>query len=126
MTRAQFEEAIQEFLPKFDTVYTGYSSYRQECKATGAWGTSDSCCIFADWKEDGIIQNVWTGFFDESPDSITLAAHAVSALASHAPLVFIDWAWDYTVHPSNEEEFIRLLRGKLKGISENVESLKQG
>jgi hypothetical protein len=125
MTHAQLEEAIQEFLPKFDTVYTGYSSYRQECKSTGAWGASESCCIFADWKDDGIIQNVWTSFFDDSPDSIALAAQAVSALTRHAPLVYVDWAWDYTVDPSNKQEFIRLLRDKLAGIAKNVESLNQ-
>jgi len=125
MTRTQFAEAIQVFLPKFDTVYTGYSSYRQECKSTGAWGTSDSCCIFADWKDDGIIQNVWTGFFDDSPESIALAAHAVSSLATNSSLVYIDWAWDYTVDPRNEEEFIRLLQDKLKGIAKNIDSLKQ-
>lgn len=125
ITRTQLEEAIQEFFPKFDAVYTGYSSYRQECKSTGAWGTSDSCCIFADWNEDDIIQNVWTSFFDDSEDSISLAAQMVSALASYSPLIYIDWAWDYTVDPSNEEEFIRLLKDKLKGIAKNVQSRNQ-
>lgn len=120
MNRSQFEELIQACLPKFDAVYTGYSSYRQECKSTGAWGTSDSCCVFADWNDDGIIQNVWTGFFDDSPDSISLAARAVSSLASQSPLVFIDWAWDYTVDASDQEEFSRRLSDKLKDIAENA------
>jgi hypothetical protein len=125
MTLQQFEAAIQEFLPRFDTVHTGYSSYRQECKLTGAWGTSDSCCVFADWSQSAIIQNVWTSFFDDSEDSISRSASAVSALASHSPLVYIDWAWDYTVDPGNEEVFIRLLKDKLEAIAENVRSSKQ-
>ena len=126
MNRSQFEEAIQEFLPKFDIVYTGYSSHRQVCDSTGAWGISDSCCIFADWKGDGIIQNVWTSFFDDSSDSIELVANAVYSLASQSQLVFVDWAWDYTANPKNREDFIRLLRDKLEEIAENVESIQKG
>lgn len=125
ITHTEFDEAILEFLPRFDNVYTGYGSYRQKCKLTGAWGTSQLCCIFADWNEDGMVQNVWTNFFDDSEDSIAHAARAVSALASHSPMVYIDWAWDYTADPSKEGDFTRLLKEKLKGITSAVKSQKE-
>lgn len=113
---AQLDHWMAGIFPKFDVVYTGYSTYRQNCKSTAAWGLSDSCCIFADWNDAGIIDNVWTSFFDETEESVRLSARAVAALASHTSLVFVDWAWGYACDPGDEKEFIRLLTEKLKDI----------
>src|SRR5580765_5006845 len=64
MTREDFDGAISSHLPSFDHVYTGYSSYRERWKNAAAWGTSQQNAIFVDWDDEGIINNVWSQFFE--------------------------------------------------------------
>lgn len=105
INREQFGEIVSPFLPPFDVVYTGYSSYREQCVKTAAWGRSAQCALLADWDGDDVIKNVWAEFFDEDEASIVAAARAVGALGKLHPLVYVDWAWGYTCEASAEETF---------------------
>lgn len=124
ITRVEFEELISPILPEFDVVYTGYSSHREVCKRTSAWGVSRWCALFADWDENGVIKNVWSSFFDDAEPSLRAAARAVAALARRHPLVYVDWAWGYTCDASSEEEFVAMLRSKLATIAERRNETK--
>ena len=110
---------ISPYLPPYDVVYTGYSSHRELCKQTAAWGTSDCCAVFIDWDKDGIVANIWTELFEQDEVAIQAATHAFAALGRLHPLVFVDWAWNYTCDVSDESAFASLLRDKLKTISDN-------
>ena len=123
MKNEDFAAVVSPFLPAFDVVYTGYSSHREQCKKTAAWGKSQECALFADWDDDGTIANVWAKFFDRDEDSIRAASQAVGALGRVHPLVYVDWAWGYTCDASEEETFTSMLRTKLQTIAENA---KQG
>ncbi len=114
-----FDRCVSHFLQKFDNVFTGYSSYREVCRMTGAWGLSDSCCIFADWNDAKVVQHVWTSFFDAKDECIQICANTVKALSSQSPLIYVDWAWDYACDASNEKDFIRLLADKTTTIENN-------
>ncbi len=91
LLKEDFAAIVAKYLPAYDVVYTGYSSHRELCKRTSAWGTSPQCAVFADWHDDGMVANVWTEFFDRS---------------------------DY-VCEAQEETFASMLRSKLESIAGN-------
>lgn len=122
--RERFGEIVSEVLPRFDMIYTGFGSHRQQCRNAAAWGRSEQCVLYADWNDDGVIVNVWTEFFEYDEASILAASKAVAALGALHPLVYVDWAWGYTCKASDEEVFASMLRGKLKVIAEKIESSK--
>lgn len=124
--REDFASLISPVLPAFDVVLTGYSSHREVCKKTAAWGISQQCSLFADWDDDGTIANVWSEFFDPAEESIRSAAKAVAALGRLHPLVFVDWAWSYTCDASEEERFAAMLRTKLETIAARAKEIKKG
>jgi hypothetical protein len=120
ITRELLAGAISPFLRPFDIVYTGYSSHREKCRTTAAWGTSERCALFANWKSDGIITNIWTNFFDDDKASILAATESVAALGKYQPLVYVDWAWSYTCDVADKNAFAARLSEKLKAICERV------
>lgn len=120
-----FAQTVSPFLPPFDVVYTGYSSHREQCKKTAAWGRSEQCALLADWDEEGIIANAWAEFFEQDEASILAATRAVASLARLHPLVYADWAWGYTCDASDEDSFGSRLRKKLRTIAENAKSFKK-
>ena len=119
MRREDFAAVVSPFLPTFDIVYTGYSSHREQCKKTAAWGRSQQCALFADWEDDGTVANIWAELFDRDEVSIRASSKAVAALGKAHPLVYVDWAWGYTCDTS-EETFASMLRTKLQTIAENA------
>ena len=123
ITRGQLGAALSPILPLFDAVYTGYSSDRDRCTKTAAWGTSDRCALLADWNDDEIIRHVWAKFFDQGEEAILMATKAVAALSKLHPLVYVDWAWGYKCAASDGDSIALMLRGKLKEIALHAELL---
>jgi hypothetical protein len=117
MTREDFDAAISPYLPSFDRVYTGYSTYRERCKKAAAWGTSQQNAIFVDWDDEGIIKNVWTQFFESDGKSISAASKSIAALGMLHSLIYVDWAWSFVCEIFNEEAFASRLRSKLADIA---------
>jgi hypothetical protein len=120
MTKNDFDALISPHLPPFDLVYTGYSSYRERCRNTAAWGTSPHNAIFVDWDDEGIICNIWTQFFESDEKSLLAASKAVAALGTLHSLIYVDWAWGYACEVTNEEAFASRLRDKLEDIREST------
>ena len=119
-----FAQTVSPFLPPFDIVYTGYSSHREQCKRTAAWGRSERSALFADWDEEGVICNAWAEFFEEDEASIIAVTRAVASLGRLHALVYVDWAWSYSCDASDEDLFASTLRKKLKTIADSAKSLK--
>ena len=118
-----FAALVAPILPEFDRVYTGYNSHQEGCKRTGAWGRSEVCALFADWDDDGIIENIWSALFERKEESIRAASKAIAALGKQYPLVYVDWAWGYSCEITNEEAFASMLREKLNQIAENIKKM---
>jgi len=55
---ALLEKTLGNVLPKFDEVYTGYSSYREKCNHISAFGQNEDIVVFYDEK-DGLVSNIW-------------------------------------------------------------------
>jgi hypothetical protein len=124
MKNEVFGDAVSPDLPPFDLVYTGYSSYRERCKKTAAWGTATHNALFADWDDDGVITNVWAQFFDSDEKSLLAASKAVAALGMLRSIIYVDWAWGYTCEIINEEALASRLRSKLADIAERTRKIK--
>jgi hypothetical protein len=126
MTREDFDSVILPHLAAFDVVYTGCSSYRERCRTTVAWGTSQQNAIFVDWDDEGIITNVWTQFFESDEKSLVAASKAIAAIGTIHSLIYVDWAWGFVCEIFNEEAFTARLRDKLEDIeSQNVKLTQQ-
>jgi hypothetical protein len=124
MTREDFDAAISSHLPPFDQVYTGYSEYRERCKKAAAWGTSQQNAIFIDWDDEGVINSVWTQFFDSDEKSISAASKAIAALGMLHSLIYVDWAWSFVCEIFSEDAFASRLRSKLSDISGRTNKVK--
>jgi len=117
MTRDDIHAVFSPYLPAFDLVYTGYSSYRERCRSTAAWGSSQHNAIFADWDDQGIVTNVWTQLFESDEKSISAASKAVTAIGQVHSIIYVDWAWGYACEVINGEAFAAHLRHKLEDIA---------
>lgn len=122
ITRETLAKTVSDFLPPFDEVFTGYSSYREQCKSAGAWGRSNGCALFADWNDGQIVQNVWAELFDRNVESILSATRAIAALGRLRPLIYVDWAWSYVCEAQDAATFESLLRSKLETIASTLDS----
>jgi hypothetical protein len=118
--REELAEIVSAFLPPFDVVYSGYSSHREHCQRTAAWGRSQQCALFADWNHDGIVGHIWAEFFEQDEVSIVAATKAVATIGTTHPLIYVDWAWGYICEVSDEHSFSSKLRSKLETIAENT------
>lgn len=86
---AALSAAIQPHLPVYDSVFTGYSSYREHCKSTSAWG-DESFTLFADHEAE-IVRHVWLDF-DNAFEPARVAA-ALRSVPGSDGLLIADWSW---------------------------------
>ena len=82
--------AALDFLPAFDRVETGYSSYREECNGTCARGLSDDLAVFWETDEEGFVKTFWTEIWVNG-ESIDTARQIYTALGGLAPLLLANW-----------------------------------
>ncbi len=103
----QLHEALS-FLPPYDYVETGYSSYKEESKATYGRGNGDEENIFWSVNESGVVNAVWMDM-EIAPVTIDGWRKVLISLGRIAPVLLVDWGWDLCVdltNPSNIEEYI--------------------
>ena len=87
--------AALDFLPAYDLVETGYSSYREECQSTQARGLNEELAVFWSVDEAGLVEAIWLAFWVE-PQEANAARQLLTALGHLAPLLLADWgavAW---------------------------------
>ncbi len=86
-----FASAIQKHLPPYDSVFTGYSSHRERCKRTLAWGDA-SFVIFAD-QDAEIVQHAWLSFGSHGLFDAGRITRALRSLPSSDSIIIADWSW---------------------------------
>lgn len=70
ITAEQLRLAVQDVLPPYDAVLTGYSSYRVECRNVLAFGGDKTETLFAGLDEHGIVADLWCS--DGMPELLRL------------------------------------------------------
>lgn len=97
------------FLPLYDLVETGYSSYREASEATYGRGNGYEQNIFWSINESGIVNAIWLDI-EIAPITIDMWRKVLIALGKIAPVLLADWGWSLCVdltNPSNIEEYIK-------------------
>ena len=70
ITGEQLRLALMAVLPPYDAVFTGYGSYRVECKNLLAFGGDNTETLFAGLDEQGIVVELWCS--DGMPELLRL------------------------------------------------------
>ncbi len=109
---AAFSAAISQHLPAYDFVFTGYSSYREECRSTLAWG-DDSFTLFAD-HEASIIQHVWLDLSLPNAAEAARVASALRALPISESILIADWSWSLVAMLSDDASLNEYLLQRTK------------
>ena len=101
--------AALDFLPAYDLVETGYSSYREECQSTQARGLNEELAVFWSVDEAGLVEAIWLAFWVE-PQEANAARQLLTALGHLAPLLLADWGWSRCVDLSQPAEIEQIGR----------------
>ena len=88
--RSEQFAAVLDFLPAFDRVETGYSSYREECKNTCARGLSNELAVFWNIDGEGFVKALWL-VICLNYENFDTVRRIYTALGSLAPLLLADW-----------------------------------
>lgn len=88
---AAFSAAISKHVPAYGSVFTGYSSHREECRNTLAWG-DETWTLFAD-QEEGMIERVWLDLGRPDPAGAARIAAALRDLPGSEHVLLADWSW---------------------------------
>lgn len=88
--------SLQSVVSKFDSVYTGYSSYREACKSTLAYGDTDDVVVFYDFdKELNFVKNIWLTLDICNQAQIDSAKLILKALSGVYKFILVDWGWEF-------------------------------
>jgi hypothetical protein len=88
--------SLQSVVSKFDFVFTGYSSYREVCKSTFAYGDTDEVVVFFDVDEElNFVKNIWMTLNIRNQVQIDSAIQIFKALSGICKLILVDWGWGF-------------------------------
>jgi hypothetical protein len=104
--------ALRPHFPAYDSVFTGYSSYREKCKTALAWG-GEFFTVFANYEAD-IIQHVWLDFGARNAAESERIALALRALPRSDSILIADWSWSLVAVLSDAESLNDYLRQRTK------------
>ena len=88
-----FEEAL-EVAPKYDEVFTGYSSYCEKCESTNAFGHQENVAVFYEEK-DGFVKNIWLALDIYEDNDVSITYNMLTSLAKLGDFIIVDWGWGF-------------------------------
>lgn len=104
-------DKLDLILERVDAIFTGYSTYREQCNDTQGWVFPNGCGLLADYRSDGIVQHIF--LVKEPPDVTSLERfkNAIEVLGSHSQFVIADWNKDILVPCFNDYKLRRYFLG---------------
>lgn len=110
--KSQLESVLEPFLTRYDTVYTGYSAYREECPTIMAWGDQTRAALFAEFNPDGFLHALWFSevFFPVADPKRWLSV--IEALNTLCPFHLADWWWQIQIDCREKETLRKYLAGE--------------
>lgn len=91
--KIDFEELFEATGGHIEKVYTGYSSYREECKNTNAYKL-DEIALFYSYKDD-YISDIWFDFYLEDEGAAKNLYLILKVIANAYDVLFVHWGWGY-------------------------------
>ena len=104
----EFDENIGNLIGKYDIVYSGYSTYREECKSTNGYG-DDQVKFFIEHNE-GIITNFWFDFLLADEDTAIKLNDILKLITNHYDLLFVHWPWGFYSRPKRDDNLLKTLK----------------
>jgi hypothetical protein len=95
LTLSQIRDALVAEMPEFDSVLTGYSSYREPCPKVHGFGRDDSEVLFVEAADDQIVTAIWCS--DPMPE--------LQRLPRREHLLLADWGWSFICPLADTERF---------------------
>ena len=90
IARMELQRVLEPFLPKFDRVMTGYSTYKEPCQNTIAFGADTNLILFA--AHDGeFITALWLTIYGLSKQDTELASRMFQKMSQWG-LLLVDWS----------------------------------
>ena len=111
-----FESAF-EGIPKFDEVFSGYSSYREKCERTSAFGYDANVAVFYEEK-DGFIGNIWLALDIYEENDVSIACNILALLSNLGDYIIVDWGWGFIEKLGNTEKIRSYLQKRLETFSD--------
>ena len=118
ISRSVITAALCEALPGCDTVYTGYSSYREKCDQTTAFACSPQVAVFADFDRENIVEHIWLKLDVSEQDEVESMMNAFHALSKLGDLLFVDWGWGVLNPLANTDALRRYLVKRIEVFGE--------
>ena len=107
-------DTLLSFLPSYDRVETGYSSYREELKSTHGRGEGAEQSIFWSVDEAGLVNALWLDLWI-TPETENLWRNVLTALGKMFPVLLADWGWRRCVDLTKSSAIEKYIEEKLKG-----------
>ena len=95
LTLPQIREALAAEMPEFDSVFTGYSSYREPCPNVHGFGRNNSEIIFVETADDQVVTAIWCSD----------AMAELQKLPRREDLLLADWGWSFICPLADTERF---------------------
>ena len=104
-------DKLDLILERVEAIFTGYSTYSEQCKETRGWVFPNGCGLLADYRSDGVVQHIW--LVKEPPDITSLESfkNAVEILGGCGGFVIADWNKDILVPCFNDGKLRRYFLG---------------
>ena len=119
----QLDEALS-FLPAYDRVETGYSSYREELKSTHGRGEGAQQNVFWSVDETGRVNALWLELWI-TPEAKDLWRRILITLGQVAPVLLADWGWSQCVDLTSPREIEQYVADKVSSAIQFLKDMKK-
>ena len=102
ISASELSAALDRHLARYDHVFTGYSTHRERCVRTLAWG-DDGFVLFAEHDEDLIVRELWFGLGQWRAEKADDYVSTLVNLPHASELLIVDWAWSRIVPLADAE-----------------------
>lgn len=113
ISRGDLVTSIPTSFPQFDQVFTGYSSYREICPRTVAFGADTSIALFAQYDEADLITAAWCAFDVSTEHDVNASMVLIDSL-SQWPLLLADWGWSVLLRIRDRESCNQYFNNRLQ------------
>lgn len=103
---------------KYDKVSTGYSTYREKCQNTIAYGDNENVVIFFNFDKDtNFVKNIWLTLDTYNENEKESAKQILLALSKINELILVDWGWSFLTKLNNTSSIEDYLNERIEALN---------
>jgi hypothetical protein len=89
----ELDAILSKFAERCEKIYTGYSSYREECKNTFGYRKNEIAIFFS--FEENIVTNIWFDFYLDELEVAKDLYNILKTISNKYNLLFVHWSFGY-------------------------------